>query len=143
MGIPYLLPASPLSFFSISHFSLAFLPLSYFRSDIIFIYDKSSSVDGHTIIVRNGKIVWKQGPYYWCFRLNLKCLGWPYRAYIKVAKNDFEAVFSHFLLLWPWCQVFWGSLEDRYRWKRVSQMLLVCYNLLKACVPYFLLNFYF
>ena len=40
--------------------------------------------------------------------------------------------FSHFLLLWPWCQGFWGSSEDRYRSKRVSQMLLVCYNLLNS-----------
>ena len=40
--------------------------------------------------------------------------------------------FSHFLLLWPCCQGFWGSSEDRYRSKRVSQMLLVCYNLLNT-----------
>ena len=26
-------------------------------------------------------------PYYWYFRLNLKYLGWSYRAYIKTAKN--------------------------------------------------------
>ena len=46
--------------------------------------------------------------------------------------------YSDFLLLWPWCQGFWGSSEDCYRSKsvsqkkekkRVSQMLLVCYNL--------------
>ena len=29
-----------------------------------------------TIVIRNGKIVWKY-------------LGWPYRAYIKKAKNDY------------------------------------------------------
>ena len=40
--------------------------------------------------------------------------------------------FSHFLLLWPWCQRLWGSSEDRYRSKRVSQMLLVCYNLMNS-----------
>ena len=40
--------------------------------------------------------------------------------------------FSHFLLLWQWYQDFWGSSEDRYRSKRVSQMLLVCYNLLNS-----------
>ena len=34
--------------------------------------------------------------------------------------------FSHLLLLWPWCQGFWG------RSKKVSQMLLVCYNLLNS-----------
>ena len=33
------------------------------------------------------KIVWKHGPYCWYFRLNLKYLGWPCRAYIKTAKN--------------------------------------------------------
>ena len=41
-------------------------------------------------------------------------------------------VFSHFLLLWPWCKGFPGSSEDLYRWKRVSQMLLVCYDLLNS-----------
>ena len=58
------------------------------------------------IVIRNGKIVWKHGPYCWYFRLNLKYLGWPYRAYIKTAKNgvceellsenDFEAVLATF-----------------------------------------------
>ena len=57
----------------------------------------------HTIVIRNGKINWKHEPY--CFRLNLKYLGWPYRAYIKTAKsgdicekllsvNDFEAILA-------------------------------------------------
>ena len=41
-------------------------------------------------------------------------------------------LFSYFLLLWPWCQGFWGSSEDRCRLKKVSQMLLVCYNLLNS-----------
>ena len=40
--------------------------------------------------------------------------------------------FSHFLLLWLWCQRFWGSSEDRYRSKRLSRMLLVCYSLLNS-----------
>ena len=59
------------------------------------------------IVIRNGKIVWKHGSYYWYFRLNLKYLGWPYSAYIKTAKNgdfweefpienDFEAVLATF-----------------------------------------------
>ena len=59
------------------------------------------------IVIRNGKIVWKRGPYCWYFRLNLKYLRWPYRAYIKKAKNgnfceellsenDFEAVLATF-----------------------------------------------
>ena len=57
------------------------------------------------IVIRNRKIVWKHGRYCWYFRLNLKCPGWPYRAYIKTAKNghfceellsenDFEAVLA-------------------------------------------------
>ena len=41
-------------------------------------------------------------------------------------------LFSHFLLLWLGCQGSWGSSEDRYRSKRVSQMLLMCYNLLNS-----------
>ena len=51
--------------------------------------------------------VWKNGPYSWHFRLSLKYLGWPYRAYIKTAKNadfceellsknDFEAILATF-----------------------------------------------
>ena len=93
------------------------------------------------IVIRNGKIVWKHGSYCRYFHLNLKYFGCLYRAYMKIAKNDnfceelfsendFQPIFNQFLLLWPWCQVFWGSSEDRYRSKRVSQMLLVCYNLL-------------
>ena len=57
--------------------------------------------------MRNGKIVWKHGPHCWHFRLDLKYLGWPYREYIKSAKNDgfceemlsengFEAVLATF-----------------------------------------------
>ena len=37
---------------------------------------------------KNEAIVWKHGPYCWYVCLNLKYLGWPYRAYIKTAKND-------------------------------------------------------
>ena len=66
-----------------------------------------ASIYNTTIITRNGKIVWKQGPYCWYFCLNLKYLGWPCRAYIKTAKNgnfweellsekDFEAVVAIF-----------------------------------------------
>ena len=39
------------------------------------------------IVIKTGKIVWKRGPYCCYFRLNLKYLGWRYRAYIKTAKN--------------------------------------------------------
>ena len=53
------------------------------------------------------KIVRKNRPYCRYFGLNLKYLGWPYREYIKIAKNgdfceellsenDFEAVSSTF-----------------------------------------------
>ena len=59
------------------------------------------------IVIRNGTIVWKHRPHCWYFCLNLKYLRWPYRAYIKTAKNgdfcqellsknDFEAVLVAF-----------------------------------------------
>ena len=59
------------------------------------------------IIIRNGRIVWKHGPYFWYVCLKLKYLWWPYRAYIKTAKiddfceglhseNDFEAILATF-----------------------------------------------
>ena len=44
----------------------------------------SSIIPCYTIITRNRKIVWKQRPY---FCLNLKYLGWSYRAYIKTVEN--------------------------------------------------------
>ena len=61
----------------------------------------------YSILIRNGKIVSKHGPYCWYFRLNVKYLGWPYKEYIKTAKNngfreellsefDFEAVWATF-----------------------------------------------
>ena len=39
------------------------------------------------IVIRNGKIVWENGPCCRYSRLNLKYLGWLYKAYIKTAKN--------------------------------------------------------
>ena len=65
------------------------------------------------IVIRNEKIVWKHGPYCWYFCLNLKYLGWPYRAYIKTAKNgdfceglliesDFEVVLATFCSPTAW-----------------------------------------
>ena len=59
------------------------------------------------MVIRNGKMVWKNGPHCWYFRLNFKYLGWPYREYIKTAKyggfcegllseNDFEVVLTTF-----------------------------------------------
>ena len=64
-------------------------------------------LDSNIIVIRNGKIVWKQGPYCWYFHLNLKHLGWPYREYIKTVKyggfceklhseNEFVAVLATF-----------------------------------------------
>ena len=40
-----------------------------------------------SIVIRIGKVVWKQGSYCWYFRLTLKNLGWLYKEYIKTAKN--------------------------------------------------------
>ena len=59
------------------------------------------------IVIRNWKIVWKHGLYCLYFCWNLKYFGWPYREYIKTAKNasfceellsenDFEAVLATF-----------------------------------------------
>ena len=39
------------------------------------------------MVIRDGKIAWKHRLYCWYFYLNLKYLGWPYREYIKTAKN--------------------------------------------------------
>ena len=68
-------------------------------------YVNNLGINAKIIVIRNGKIVWKHGPYCWYFHLNLKHLGWPYRAYIEIAKNgnfceelssenDFEAVLT-------------------------------------------------
>ena len=55
------------------------------------------------IVIRNGKIVWKHGLYCWYFRLNLKCLGWPYRKYIKTAKSGgFCEELNLKCLVWPY-----------------------------------------
>ena len=69
-----------------------------------------------SIVISNGKIIWKHGSFCWHFCLNLEYLGWPCREYIKTAKrNNFKkwrllwriaqwkplwGCFSHFLLLW-------------------------------------------
>ena len=54
----------------------------------IFIYlmNYQQPLSRFNIVIRNGKIVWKHGPYCWYFRLNLKYLEWPSRAYIKQRK---------------------------------------------------------
>ena len=74
---------------------------------LFYIIKHVSKTVNHSIVIRNGKIVWRHGPYCWYFHLNLKYLGWPYRAYIKTGKNgqfceellsenDVEAVLSTF-----------------------------------------------
>ena len=73
--------------------------------------------------------------------MNLKYLGWPNRGYIKTAENgdfceelcsenDFETVLATFCCYDHGANV--STSEDRYRSKRVSQMLLVYYNLLNS-----------
>ena len=95
------------------------------------------------IVLRNGKIVWKHRPYCWYFRLNQKYLGLPYRAYIKTARNgsfceellsenDFEVALTTFC-----CYDHGANASETVQkiatdQKRVSQMFLVCYNLLNS-----------
>ena len=80
--------------------------------------------------------------YYWCFCLNLKCLGWPYRAYIKTVKIASFArnctVKMTLRLFYPLSVVmtmlprllrkFRRSLQI----KKSIQMLRVCYSLLNS-----------
>ena len=94
------------------------------------------------ILIRNGKTVWKHGPYCWYFRLSLNIWSGRTEHTSKQRKmvtfvrnclvNMTLRLFSHFLLLWQWCQGYWGSSEDRYRSKSASQMLLICYYLLNS-----------
>ena len=78
-------------------------------TSLIKLEDRSSSnlFSSCFIVIKNGKIVWKHGPYCLYFCLNLKYLWWPYRGYIETAKNsdfcerllyenDFEAVLAAF-----------------------------------------------
>ena len=58
-------------------------------------------------------IIWKNGPYCWYFSLNLQQMGWPYREYIKSAKNGgfceellSENVFEDVLA--PFCFYYYG-----------------------------------
>ena len=78
---------------------------SYLLQRKVIICQKFYKISLCNIVIRNGKIVWKHGPYCWYFSLNLKYL--EYKAYIKTAKNDdsclellskndFEAVFVAF-----------------------------------------------
>ena len=54
--------------------------------------------------------------------------------YTYVHRNSDKAVltvrfFFHFPFLLLQCTGFWGSCKDRYKWKRLSQMLPVCFSL--------------
>ena len=46
----------------------------------------TEKVDG-TIVIRNGKIVWKHGPYLADSDINLKFRGWPERLCINLSKR--------------------------------------------------------
>ena len=89
------------------------------------------------IVIRNDEEK-KHGPYCWYFCLNLKYLGWPYREYIKTAKND---GFCEELL----CESdFWGCLAIFYCYdydvnaseavqiKKIVMNALLCYSLLDS-----------
>ena len=95
------------------------------------------------IVTRNGKIVWKHGPYCSCIRLNSRYLGVAVQSIHQNSEKWWFCwgialwkwlwgCFSQFLLLWLWCQRFWGSSEDCWRPKRLSKMLLVYYSLLSS-----------
>ena len=104
------------------------------------------------IVVRNGKIVWKRGPCCWYFRLNLKYLGWPYRAYIKISQNgdfleellrvnEFEAVLATF------CCYDHGAkaseavqkiAADKKEYRKCFSCVIICWIVkiyLPTCVP--------
>ena len=87
------------------------------------------------IVIRNWEIVSKHGPLeisgVAVQSIHQNCEEWQLFWGIAQWKWLWDC-FSHFLLLWPWCHGFWGSSEDRYRSKRVLQMLIVCYYLLNS-----------
>ena len=91
--------------------------------------------------LKNGKIVWKHRPYCRCFRLNMKYLGWPYRAYMKTAKNsgfceelysenDFEAVLATFCSYEHGVNASEAVQKMAPDLKKVLLMPLECYSLL-------------
>ena len=49
-----------------------------------------------------------------------------------LCENDFEAVLANFCCYEYGANASGGSSENRYRIKRLSQMLLVCYSLLNS-----------
>ena len=87
-----------------------------------------------SIVIRNGKIAWKHGLYCWyeletfwvvVQRLHQNSKKWWLLWGLAQSKWPWGC-FTHFLLLWLWCQRFWGSLEDRFT------NALVCYSLLNS-----------
>ena len=93
------------------------------------------------IVITNGKIVWEHGPYCWHFCFNLKYLGWPYRAYIKTAKNgdfceellnenDFEAVWATFCCYDHGAKAFEAVQKittDQKKYRKCSSCVIICY----------------
>ena len=93
------------------------------------------------IVIRNGKIVWKHGPYYWYFRLNLKYLGWPYREFIKTVKKwwlceellsetDFEANLTTFCCYSYGANAFEAVQKistDQKDYRKCSSCVIVCW----------------
>ena len=67
------------------HFSLWSSRPSQLPAEILHVYFFAYDL---SIVIRNGKIVWKHGTYSLFFRSNLEYPGWPYREYIRKAKNS-------------------------------------------------------
>ena len=92
-----------------------------------------------SIVIKNRKIViWKDRPYCWYFRLNLKYLGWPYREYnskndgfceILLIENDFEAVLCCYYYD---VNTFEGVHKIATDQKDYHKTLLVCYSFLNS-----------
>ena len=67
------------------------------KLDIYFIFDCSVSctptidLQCYFIAIRNGKIMWKHGPYCWYSCLNLTFLGWSYKEYIEMTLMLFRS----------------------------------------------------
>ena len=92
-----------------------------------------------SIVIRNGKTVWKRGSYCWYFCLNLKYLGWSYRAYIKTAKNgDFweNLVKITLSLFFTFCCYDHGAkasetvqeiATDQKECRRCSSYIIICW----------------
>ena len=103
-------------------------------------YTKLALSASSTIVIKNGKTVWKHWPYCWHFCFNLKYLRWPYRAYIKPAKNgDFcEELLSENdfgVVLATFCCYDHGAkaskavqkiATDQKKYRKCSSCVLIC-----------------